>query len=140
MFEREIKNLSGAPITIKDMGLILEVGETRLIEYHEYARWAESSDLDPALDSNSAAICHSGVQLSAHDGKALIHDITDYVDLLEDGTLKDRKTSIIDFTGGLLKVTDRDDGKAEVTIRPFILSRCGGIGLTRKGGFIVRRK
>jgi hypothetical protein len=135
---RQINNTTAGQLFIDDIGVAIDPG-IYTIPPERYWYFASSADIDPFIDSGDFVIINNGHTLDAFDGKCLIHEGTDYVDLKEDGVFKDRKTKEIDFTGGLLQVIDRTDGKAELTIRGLVLNRKAGIGFTRKGGFILDR-
>lgn len=137
---RALVNTTGGQVFIDDIGIAVDPSPLYVIPPERYWYFASSSDIDTAIDSGDLIVEQNGTNLNAFDGKCLIHEGTDYVDLLEQGTLVDRNTKEIDFVGCLLRVADKTEGKAEVSIRPLVLTHKACLGFTRKGGFILGRK
>ena len=115
---RQLNNTTGLAILIEDIGVSVPAG-LYTIPPERYLYFAASVNIDTLINSGQFVVVYKGVNLNSFDGRALIHELTDYVDVKLNGTVVKRHVSSIDLTGGFL-TTDVGSGELQVS--------SGGIG------------
>ena len=109
---RQIQNSSGVSQFIDDIGVSIPAG-IYTIPPERYWYFASSTDIDTLIDTGVFDIICKGVTLSDDDGKALIHEATDYTEIKINGVLFRNQVREVDFVGSFSAV---DNGNASISI------------------------
>jgi predicted SpoU family rRNA methylase len=112
-----IKNTTGSPIFLSEVGFSVDAGENYSIQLEHYLRWAKPeaiTEITPFINSGDIVVNDGNIDLSASAGIRFL-EYADRAIISKDDVNITTVNKVINFEGSSFNVVDNGDGKTTVS-------------------------